>query len=273
MKKFLSNKWAKLGFSLSSIIYTFIIFNIAYSTFLYNMVIDKKVTFAFGYIILNALFLLTMFFSRKQIITSIMSMFFLLFVFFILIFNFGNWILIVPAFIVSTVMFFGCKANETLKTVLGTVYILLFVLGLIAFFLVRFLFSGSISGTKLDANISDNSQIWSVYSRSSVSEALKNSISPDGKYRYYILDIEDNASGRIELYVEPNNNDKKHKLYTLYERGREKIVAKSNTRGDTNLPKVEWTSPNKIKYQFGEQPAKETIVTEHKKDYFSFLFY
>ena len=84
-------------------------------------------------------------------------------------------------------MFFGCKANETLKTVLGTVYILLFVLGLIAFFLVRFLFSGSVSGTKLDANISDNSQIWSVYSRSSVSEAMKNSISPDGKYRYYIL--------------------------------------------------------------------------------------
>ena len=272
MKEFFSNKWTKLGISLISVIYAIFIISIAYSTFLYSLKIENKFGFTFTYIIINILFFVIMIFTRKQIFTSIVSMILLPFVFAILIFNFGNWLLIAPIFVVASIMFFSCKTNETVKTILGTVYLLLYILGLIAFFLIRFLFAGSSNETKLNEDIIQSDPIWQVYSSQVVYEATKDNISPDGKYRFYLLDVEDSSFGRVELYVEPNDKDKHHKFYTLSERGCERIVARTNSRGDKSIPKINWISSNRIQYQFGNEPAKETLLNVHKKDYFSFLY-
>jgi hypothetical protein len=45
-----------------------------------------------------------------------------------LVFAFGNWFLLVPVFAISTVVFFAAGSPESLKTVLGTIYLILFVL-------------------------------------------------------------------------------------------------------------------------------------------------
>jgi len=199
MKKLLTNKWVKLALSFITGIYAFLIIIMAYSTFMYRLEIDNKMTFSLFYITLNALFFAIMFFTRREIFTSIVSMILLPFVFFILILNFGNWILFIPPFIISAVMFFACRMHETVKTILGTIYLLLYILGLIAFFLIKSLFGGSAVMTKLNPDIPKDSTLWGIYSLNKVEEASKNLVSPDGKYRFYIVDVQDSSSGRVEL--------------------------------------------------------------------------
>jgi len=271
MEGIIKNKWVKLGLSLSTIIYAFIIIELAYSTFAYHLVITNIIAFSVLYIIMNILFFGIMFLSRKEIVTSIVSMILLPFLFAILVLNFGNWILFIPPFLIAVFMFFACNTHETIKTILGTIYLLTYILGIIAFFLVKTMFSGKTETTNLTANISKNSSLWQVYSQSVVEDATKNNISPDGKFRFYITDVKDSSSGSVGIYVEPNDKDKKYRFFTLYDTGREKRVASVRARGDAYVPKVKWVSSDRIEYQFGQDPAKQTKVRVEPKDYFEFL--
>lgn len=51
----------------------------------------------------------------------------------------GDWILIVPPFIVAIIMFFAAGTNETVKVIMGTIYLLLYVLGIVAYFVLNIL--------------------------------------------------------------------------------------------------------------------------------------
>jgi len=80
---------------------------------------------------------------------------------------------------------------------------------------------------------------------------------------------------RTALLVElsfPNDLDKHYKLYTLYEKGCEKRVAISNSRGDASIPTVKWVGNDVIQYQFEGEAVKETKVKPQKKDYLEFLY-
>lgn len=272
MKELLNNKRVKLGFSLFNILYAVLVIGFAYSTFLYELIITSVIGFAVVYILVNLVFLATMFLSRDQLATAIISMILLPVIFIILILNFGNWILFIPPFIVSVIMFFASKVHETLKTILGTFYLLLYILGIIAFLLIKTLFGSSNIETRLSLDIQKDDPIWQVYTEQVVSQVNTNTISPDGKYRFYILDIKDSSKGRVEIYVVPNDKDKEYGLYSFRDRGRERRVALTTSRGDKAVPKVQWTAPDKIQYQFPNEEVKETQVAPQKKDYFAFIY-
>ncbi len=271
MKNFLTNKWTKLGASLLTLIYAWIIITLAYNTFLYQLVIKKTVEFGVVYIILNVIFLLLIFFTRKEIATTIVTMISLPFVFFILIFNFGNWLVIIPPLAVCISAFFMCRAPELLKTLLGTVYLLMYILGVIAFLVVKLLFGGSNNLTVLNGELSAESNLWDIYSYEKVVELANNSVSPDGSYRYYIVDVSDSGKGRVEIYVEPNDKDKSYKYFDFVEKGSFRRIALKNSRGTASLPQIQWVNGNTIQYKFSGEKVKTNQITEITKDYLSFL--
>jgi hypothetical protein len=50
-----------------------------------------------------------------------------------LVYGFGNWYLILPPFIAAAVIFFASGVNESLKVILGTIYMIMFVLTFLAY--------------------------------------------------------------------------------------------------------------------------------------------
>ena len=77
-----------------------------------------------------------------------------LFVFLIIIFAYGNWYIIAPPLAVVVIMFFANNANETLKTVLGTMYLLMYVIGVAAYIAIDMLM-GPITFTGVELNLRD----------------------------------------------------------------------------------------------------------------------
>lgn len=275
MNKLLKKKWVAKTLPFSSVLYLIALILLAYNTFMYEFVINNSIVFGILHIIFNALMFSLMYLSRKSKLTSIVSNFLLFVTFLILIFAFGNVVLILPLFLVSAAMLFLSKGNETRKTVIGTIYLLMYVLGIVAYILVNSFFGDKIKGTVLTKSSIKSEVLSKHYTVEKLEPLIKESVSPDKKYRFYIVDIDNKLNGEIQIIVEPNNLDKNYGLYTLREKGRRKIVGFIKSRGDESLPTVKWIENNKLEYQFpvwGE--AKRTIITEKdvEKDYFSFLF-
>ncbi|MDE6596783.1 MAG: hypothetical protein K2K44_12355, partial [Oscillospiraceae bacterium] len=75
-----------------------------------------------------------------------------------------------------------------MKTIFGTIFLLLYVLGGIAFFLIMNIFGV----TTVDTLLSAPGGI----------------ISPSDNFRCYVLDVQNKSSGKVAVYVEPNKLDK-----------------------------------------------------------------
>ena len=80
--------------------------------------------------------------------------------------------------------FFCCHMNETAKTIFGTVFLLMYILGGIAFFLVMNVFRVTTTDTLIERGVS-----------------------PSGAFRYYILDVQNKSTGKLCVYVQPNTLD------------------------------------------------------------------
>lgn len=275
MNKFLKKKWVVFTLPFSSVLYLIVLILLAYNTFMYDFVINSNIGFGILYVLFNALMFTLMYLSRKSKLTSLVSNFLPLVTFLILIFAFGNVLLILPLFLVSVAMLFLSKGNETRKTIIGTIYLLLYVLGTVAYILVNSFFGDKIKGTILTKSNVKSGDLSKVYTLEKLEPLLENSVSPDKKYRFYIVDIDNKLHGEIQIVVEPNNLDKNYGLFTLREKGRRKIVGFVKSRGDDSLPTVKWVENNKLEYKFPVWPqAKHTVITKQdvEKDYFSFLF-
>jgi len=168
MKELLKNKWVRVGLQIASALYFILIVVFAINTFMFQIVINQPAAFATLYVLFNLVFLIIMFFSRKEISTSVLSLFLLLISFCILLFNFGEYILFIPPFIVALVMFFSSRMNETVKTVVGTLYLLIYILGIIIFILVNTFLGSNIKGTILTEDISSDASLAEVYTQTAV---------------------------------------------------------------------------------------------------------
>lgn len=180
----LKNVWFKRGIAMLSVVYSGIIVWLAYMVLMSSVEYVKPVAFT---VFISVIFILlgaAMYVSRKQVVTIICSIFNLLPLFVIVVFGWGDWLVVVPAFVVSLFMFFACSMNENAKAVFGTIYLLIYILGGIAFFLLANIFLPRPDSTKTIQGVS-----------------------PSGLYRYYVLDVSDYSSGRTEIYVEPNTKD------------------------------------------------------------------
>ncbi|MCL1881416.1 MAG: hypothetical protein FWF76_04490 [Oscillospiraceae bacterium] len=150
---FFNNKWTKLGFSFISLGYLSFLLWITWLTFAYNFVYDNAVALFFVYSFINAMFAVAMIYTRRCILTrlSVLVMHPILII--MLIYGFGNWYLILPPLIAATLVFLISGVNESLKIILGTIYMILFVLAILAYItLARLHMTGDVLG-KLDLNL------------------------------------------------------------------------------------------------------------------------
>lgn len=267
-KSILSNRWLKLGVSFLTLAYLGLIGILAYWTFLYEIQFRSEKTFNIIYIGASVLFLVLMFYTRKQLPTRIISMALLLPVFLLILFNISRPVIYVPPLIVGLVLFFACSAGESTKVIMGTIYILMYVVGLVGFMIASTLFGGSSVEIRINADAPE--KITSEYDMAKIDNLNANSVSPDGKFRYYILDVQDNSRGRVVIVVEPNDLDKEYRYFTLVEVGYSTRVAIHNTRGVT--PDIRWVGNNTITYTFGDGEWRTSTITQmNDKNYLRFL--
>lgn len=282
MLDFINNKIVKTTVSVINVIYFAVIAMLTYATFLYDLEFEpgREKSFMTMYIVLNAVFLLLMLFTRNEIVTRVISVVMLCVVFFLVLFNMYDWVFIIPPFIVSVVMFFASGTNETVKVILGTIYLLMYVLGLVAYFVFNMLFGGGSTYTELNSDLRQNDpdvfalyhDEWSDLIRVTSSENL---ISPDGKYRIVIYDVQNNDKGSVNIVVVPNGEDIKLKFFTLKQKGVQKTISNKGVRGV--VPEVGWKVDEDgvmtVVYTLTPEVAtKESRVRDlPEKQYFEFL--
>ena len=187
LKAVLNNKWFILAISLLCSAYTICLCYFAYAVFFYNIAYIDKTKFAILYTIVSLLAGLLFFYTRRSFITCIISMVNMAVFFPTLLLDWGNWPLLIPAAMVTLFGFFCCKMNDTMKTIFGTIFLLLYILGGIAFFLVMNVFRVTTVDTLLTP--------------------IGGIVSPSGNFRCYALDVQNKSSGKIAVYVEPNKLD------------------------------------------------------------------
>lgn len=272
MKGIIQNRWVKLGISSISFLYAALMIWFAYNSFMYELKITKTVAFAITYILINAAFFTIMFIFRKQVFTSFIAMILPPVLFFIVILNLSSPLVFVPPLIVSSVIFIASRNHETVKTILAACYILLYVLGIIAFLIVKLLLGSSVHNTRLTAEAFRNSDLSNIYSESKVVNLTDGAVSPDGTYRYFIVDVEDKSTGRILLNVEYNNKDKIYSTFSFLSRGYEAKIANIEKRGTDYLPEVRWIDNSTLEYKFPDSEMKRNKINDISKDYFYFLY-
>lgn len=127
---FFKNVWFRRGISLICWGYTVFMAWVAWLSFAYYFEFENPTPSFVLYMFINVSTLGLLILSRKQVLTQINSYVLPPIVFLVTFFGFGNWYLVIPPVIVMLVLFFVNISNETLKTVLGTMYLLLFVIGI-----------------------------------------------------------------------------------------------------------------------------------------------
>lgn len=129
----LKNKWVKFGVSFLSLAFPVFILFVDWLSFAYYLEPINGVPLFLLYVLCNVIFGGIMFYTRKQIVTKIVVCITPLLAFLLLIIAFGQWYLIVPPVVICLLTFLVCNTNETFKTILGTVYLLMFVVGTLVY--------------------------------------------------------------------------------------------------------------------------------------------
>lgn len=283
MKEIMNDVWVKRCISVFTAAYAAVITLLTYATFLYDLefVSDKMAPFLVIYAGASIVFMLLMIYTREMFMTKLISVLLLPIVFFLLLFNIGNgnWVLIIPPFIVAIVMFFAAGTNESVKVIMGTIYLLLYVLGIVAYVVCNMLFGGSDVETVLTPYLDKDTSVYSYYKNEMglLAEVVdeENTISPDGRYRFYISDVKDSDKGCVKIYVVPNGQDINLKFFSLNQKGIRKTITRNGTRGI--VPDVGWvvTEDDVLAIQFRLTPEsslkQSKITTMPKKNYFEFL--
>jgi hypothetical protein len=180
---FFENKWTKIGFSAVSLGYGFFMLWLAWLTFSFYLVPTNRVSLAAFYLLINVLFGAVMVYTRKEIATQITSCLLHPCIIVMLIFAFGEWFLIIPVFIVATVVFFVASTPEALKTVLGTIYLILFVLTVLGYMTLQIF---AITDSIFHVNLDLRSDVH-IYSR-------------DNSYRLVLYIDKENKENRTVTY-------------------------------------------------------------------------
>lgn len=181
---FLKNKWFILAISIFNGLYTALLCYFAYSVFFYKIAYGNNIKFAIVYSVFSVLVGLFMYYTRKSTLTCVFNMLNMFAFLPTLLLDWGDWPLLIPAALVSLFGFFSCKMNDTVKTVFGTVFLLMYIVCCIGFFLVM-----------------------NVFRVTTIDTVMENGVSPSGYFRYYVLNVENKSSGKTAVYVEPNTMD------------------------------------------------------------------
>ena len=139
-KSIISNKFVRFGISVFSLLYLILTVIMAVWTFLYRIEFTSDTGFYVFYIILSAAFLVLLILSKDQLITRLISMLLPFPVFLLTLFNLSTPVLFVPPLIVALFAFFASEAKDGPKVILGSLYLLLFVVGIVGYSILVSLF-------------------------------------------------------------------------------------------------------------------------------------
>lgn len=179
--KVLKNKWFILFVSILNGVYTAGLLYFAYMAVFYTIEFENTLKFAIIYSVISVIVGLLMYYTRRSALTAVFNILNLAAFLPSLLLNWGNWPLLIPAAIVTLFGFFSCKMNDAVKTVFGTIFLLVYIIGCIVFFLVMNVFMVKTTDTVLESGIS-----------------------PSGNFRYYVVNMENKSSGKTAAYIEPN---------------------------------------------------------------------
>lgn len=182
--KVLKNKWFILFVSILNGVYTAGLLYFAYIAVFYTIEFENTLKFAIIYSVISVIVGLLMYYTRRSALTAVFNILNLAAFLPSLLLNWGNWPLLIPAAIVTLFGFFSCKMNDAVKTVFGTIFLLVYIIGCIIFFLVMNVFMVKTTDTVLESGIS-----------------------PSGNFRYYVVNMENKSSGKTAAYIEPNALD------------------------------------------------------------------
>lgn len=189
--EFFKNVWFRRAVALLCWGYTFLMIWIAWLSFGYCFEFENATALFVLYLFVNIVALGLMILTRKQVITMVNCMLLPPIIFAIVIFGFGNWYMILPPLAVVVAMFFINAANETLKTVLGTMYLLMYVIGVVAYIAIN-LFMGDLTFLGVDLNQRD---------------AGYEKLSPSGEYRIVRYVDEPSERRTAAYYIEATADD------------------------------------------------------------------
>lgn len=194
--EFFKNPWFKRAISALTIVYTIFLAWIAWLSAAYFIRTENKtdaISLFIIYVFINLIALMIFAFTRRVIFTKIMSMILPLCVFAIVILGFGNWYLIAPPFTVALIVFFISKTKENSKTVVGTIYLLLYVVGIVGYIVLQMFITENISLVGVDLSKRNSNDIYTF---------------DQDKYRVVRYDdSESKTNRRTHYYIEFNTND------------------------------------------------------------------
>lgn len=179
-----SNTWLKRIASIIGLLFALYVCVLSYRSVFYEVVIEKPVMFCIYLSVLSLGAMTAMIYSRKQIATKIASFIMLPALLPIVIMCLGYWEMIIPLAVCALVIFFASGANEGTKTLLGTIYVLIYILTALAYFIFT-----------------------SYLSSSAVKKTVEIGVSPSEKYRYEVINTNDSSNGSTTVLLEPNDKD------------------------------------------------------------------
>ncbi|MGN1481522.1 hypothetical protein [Porcipelethomonas sp.] len=179
-----SNIWLKRIASVFSLIYAVYICVLAFRSVFYDVIIKKPVVFCVYLSAISAAALVIMIYSRKQLATKLASLILIPALLPIILMCLGSWEMIIPLAICAVTIFFASGANEGTKTLLGTVYLLIYILAALAYFIFT-----------------------SYLTSPAVQKTIEEGVSPSEKYRYEVINTTDSSGGCTTVMLEPNDKD------------------------------------------------------------------
>lgn len=194
---------AQFILSFASIAYLVGVVWLAVYSLLYRLEIPEAMQSAFCLRIslLCVVFTAVMLFTRRQLITRFCILAAMPFFFPIFLFNTEYMVLLIPLGLTGVITFFANGAKEGTKTILGTIYLMIYVLGAFCYF-----------------NVID------IVKTSSVETVTETGLSPSGAYRYEIIEVQDTANGNTYVSMEPNTYDIMYEHCTWYAMGYDKRI-------------------------------------------------
>ena len=193
--------WRKRFLSLISVGYLALMCWFSYLASFYEFSVTYSVLFCLTLCVVSFAALSALLYSLFQSLTRLTGILLLPAILPQILLCFGQWELILSIAVTSLIIFFLSGAGDTSMTVFGAIYLLLYILGSLAFFMLMSFFTPSTQQT-----------------------VLENGTSPSGAYRYEIIQTDDSSGGNVAVHVEPNDRDIHLPFLTFISNGYDRTV-------------------------------------------------
>lgn len=243
----LSNIWTKRIASVLGLLYAFYLCVLSFRSVFYEVIIEKPIMFCTYLSSISIVAMILMIYSRKQFATKLASFIMIPALLPIVLMCLGSWEMIIPLAVCAVVIFFASGANEGTKTLLGIMFLLIYILASLAYFIFT-----------------------SYLASPAVKKTIEEGISPSGKYRYEVINTTDSSNGSTTVMLEPNDMDIIRKSVTYKVKGYDRKLCVKRPLTEV---KIEWKDDDL--YINGERwftPEQAEKGKWFEKESFSFDF-